>query len=246
MANISLTLVSAIEQAISVQDKDTSKARPFVRDTFPFERLPLELRLMIYLMIEDDPVKLRCSCSKLTFYLCSRGDTISMCPKAIVALSRVSRSIRFEVARWFTDGAFGMQAVFKQSMAVFPGLAAMSVFRLEYPKMAIEVRAAMIVGLSSAWETGGPLHYDNAISYWRNPETGTNSILNLYPLVTRIEMMRARRGSIASSPSLAPVMQPKMRANFDLRWGYTLHQEGNIEWSGRQPMNIKIYREIGE
>ena len=217
-------------------------------DHFPFERLPAELRLMVYLAIDDEPIKLRCLQSKYySAWLCSRGDATSMCPKALLALSSVSSSIRLEVARLFTDGEYGLSAIFKQSMAVFLGWFAMLRFGGENPNMAKEVRAAMLIGIGECFD-GGDWYYQDAFCTWEMPKTGDDDMFELYPAVTKIEMRRLSAKPIVHRGGLLHCWgHPSLITWLDPRRGFTLHQEADaLPWEGREPIKVLMYREIGE
>ncbi|MCJ1330010.1 hypothetical protein MMC10_006691 [Thelotrema lepadinum] len=235
---------------VLLSQKAISSNKAPVMDRFPFERLPPELRIQVYLAIDDEPIQIHCKGGgwEAFVWLCSKGNTTSMSPKALLTLARVSRSIRSEVARVFTAGQYGMKAVFEQSMAVFRGMNAMSTFVTDLPKMAREVRAAMVIGWQRPYD-GTDEYYESAFSYWESqaglPESFVG-IFDKYPAMTRVELRRAQLGT--TEEVWLNYMSPwTPGVKLDLRRGYVLHQEGEVTpREGREPVKIIIYREKGE
>ena len=154
--------------------------------------------MAVYLSIDDEAIHFECEESEDLddIWLCSRDDTTSMSPRALLAFSGVSHSIRAEVAHLFTAGEYGMKAVFKQSMAVFRGVMGLSAFADEFPDMAGEVRAVMVIGWQFPYdERDNEDYYESALNYWPG-QAGLYGrfigMFDMYPALTRVEMRRAR------------------------------------------------------
>ena len=193
-----------------------------------FQRLPRELSLEIYRLVDDKPVAVRCNESRHRVFLVAREERrFGMAPRTVMTLSGVSHLTRRDIGQIFTAGQFGMEAIFSISRVLFKNSEMMTRFANQNPQMARVVRVGIIFNwarLLGDWLTL------KILCYWLcNLSAGIKLTLHAYPRLSRIEAVPGELGNTAGSRS-----HPTS--------GYQVKQESVLDsWDTKEPLSVVVY-----